>query len=272
MSESKKTFVITRFDPDKDEVPKTQEYEIPVEEDWKVLDAINFIKDEVDPTISHRWSCRMAVCGSCGMMVDGEPKLTCKTALSDYGERVSIEPLANFPIVRDLVTELEGFMEKFKAVKPWVIRAKEEAGASSPPLSDPPLSNKGTFVQSPEELAEFKQFSLCINCMLCYAACPVVANEAEFLGPAAIALGHRYNLDTRDQGQDERNEIFRGEGTVFSCSFANECSEVCPKNVDPAAAVNQAKFGAVIDWATKLVLPRASSRGSSALSSSKGDE
>ena len=209
----------------------------------------------------------MAVCGSCAMMVDGEPKLTCKTALSDYGERVSIEPLANFPVVRDLVTELEGFMEKFKAVKPWVVRAKEQAGAS-----DPPLSDKGTFVQSPEELAEFKQFSLCINCMLCYAACPVVANEAEFLGPAAIALGHRYNLDTRDQGQDERNEIFRGEGTVFSCSFANECSEVCPKNVDPAAAVNQAKFGAVIDWATKLVLPRASSRGSSETSSSKGDE
>ncbi len=255
MGEPTKTFVITRFDPDKDEVPKTQEYEIPVEADWKVLDAINFIKDEVDPSISHRWSCRMAVCGSCGMMVDGEPKLTCKTALSDYGDRVTVEPLANFPIVRDLVTELEGFMEKFQRVKPWVIRAKEDAGAAD---SKPPMNDKGTFVQSPAELAEFKQFSMCINCMLCYAACPVVANEAEFLGPAAIALGHRYNLDSRDQGQDERNEIFRDEGTVFSCSFANECSEVCPKNVDPAAAVNQAKFGAVIDWATSLVLPRAS--------------
>ncbi len=254
MSESKKTFVITRFDPDKDEVPKTQEYEIPVHEDWKVLDAINFIKDEVDPTISHRWSCRMAVCGSCGMMVNGEPKLTCKTRLSDYGDRVIVEPLANFPVIRDLVSELDGFMEKFQAVKPWVIRAKEEAGAVS--ASNPPKSSKGTFVQSAAELAEFKQFSLCINCMLCYAACPVVANEPEFLGPAAIALGHRYNLDSRDQGLDERNEVFRGEGTVFSCSFANECSEVCPKNVDPAAAVNQAKFGAVIDWATSLVLPR----------------
>ena len=110
--------------------------------------------------------------------------------------------------------------------------------------------------QSPAELAEFKQFSMCINCMLCYSACPVVANEPEFLGPAAIALGHRYNVDSRDEGADERNRIFRGEGTVFSCSFANECSEVCPKNVDPAAAVNQAKLNAVIDWATKLVLPR----------------
>jgi len=248
----KKTLVITRFDPDTDEVPKTQEYEIPVHADWKVLDAVNFIKDEVDATISHRWSCRMAVCGSCGMMVDGEPKLTCKTALSDYGDRVTIEPLANFPVVRDLVVELEGFMEKFQRVKPWVIRAKEEAGRPGGPRK----SEKGTYVQSPAELAEFKQFSMCINCMLCYAACPVVANEPEFLGPAAIALGHRYNLDSRDQGQDERNQVFRGEGSVFSCSFANECSEVCPKGVDPAAAVNQAKFGAVIDWATSFVVPR----------------
>jgi len=244
MSEEKKTIVVTRFDPDVDEVPKTQSYEIPVQPDWKVLDALNFIKDNVDPTLSHRWSCRMAVCGSCGMMVNGEPKLTCKDALSSYGDRLEVEPLANFPVVRDLVVELEGFMEKFQSVKPWVIRAKELA------------VEEGTTRQSPAELAEFKQFSMCINCMLCYSACPVVANEPHFLGPAAIALGHRYNLDSRDEGAADRNEVFRGEGNVFSCSFANECSEVCPKNVDPAAAVNQAKFNAVIDWAVGLVLPR----------------
>ena len=114
-----KTIVITRFDPDKDEVRRADEYTIPVEEDWKILDAINYIKDEVDPTISHRWSCRMAVCGSCGMMVNGEPILTCKTALSQYGERIVIEPLANFPVLRDLVVDLDGFMDKFKKVKPW---------------------------------------------------------------------------------------------------------------------------------------------------------
>jgi fumarate reductase iron-sulfur subunit len=191
----------------------------------------------------------MAVCGSCGMMVNGEPTLTCKTALSSYGDTVVIEPLANFPVVRDLVVDLDGFMHKFKSVKPWIMRAKEEAAGAD-------LNEKGTYSQSPEQLAEFKQFSMCINCMLCYSACPVVANEPEFLGPAAIALGHRYNLDSRDEGEGERHQIFRGEGTVFSCSFANECSEVCPKNVDPAAAVNQAKFGAVIDWAKNLVLPR----------------
>ena len=168
---AKKKFIITRFDPDRDQVPKTQEYEIEVEDHWKVLDAINHIKEQVDPSISHRWSCRMAVCGSCGMMVNGEPKLTCKTALKDYGASVTVEPLANFPIVRDLVVELDGFMEKFRSVKPWIIRAKERAEDMEA------LNEKGTFSQSPEQLAAFKQFSMCINCLLCYAACPVVANE-----------------------------------------------------------------------------------------------
>ena len=241
---------ITRFDPDRDQVPKTQEYEIPVESDWKVLDAVNYIKDHVDPSLSHRWSCRMAVCGSCGMMVNGEPKLTCKTALSEYSGHISIEPLANFPIVRDLVVDIDGFMEKFRHVKPWIVRAKERAQDMEA------LNERGTFSQSPGQLEAFRQFSMCINCLLCYSACPVVANEPEFIGPAAIALGHRYNVDSRDQGQRERNEIFRGEGTVFACSFANECSEVCPKHVDPAAAVNQAKLAAVIDWAKGLILPK----------------
>ena len=241
---------VTRFDPDQDEVPKVQEYDIPIQSDWKVLDAINYIKDEVDSSLSHRWSCRMAVCGSCGMMVNGEPKLTCKTSLADYSGSIKIEPLANFPIVRDLVVDIDGFMDKFRQVKPWILRAKERAEDMEA------LNEKGTFSQSPAELGAFKQFSMCINCLLCYSACPVVANEPEFIGPAAIALGHRYNLDSRDEGSRERNETFRGEGTVFSCSFANECSQVCPKNVDPAAAVNQAKLGAVIDWAKGLVLPR----------------
>ena len=180
--------------------------------------------------------------------MNGEPRLTCQDSLRQYGETVTVAPLANFPVIRDLVIELDGFLEKLKAVKPWILRAKELAVEAGP------------MRQSPAQFEEFKQFSMCINCMLCYAACPVVSNEPDFLGPAAIALGHRYNVDSRDEGARERNQIFRGEGTVFSCSYANECSEVCPKHVDPAAAVNQAKFNAVIDWATGLVLPRGGER------------
>ena len=248
MSEARKTFVVTRFDPDRDDAPRTESYEIPVRPDWKVLDALNHIKDEVDPTLSHRWSCRMAVCGSCGMQVNGEPKLTCKTSLRNYGDTIEVAPLANFPVVRDLVVEMEGFMERFKRVKPWIVHAKERA------------AEEGTYRQSPEELAEFKKFSMCINCMLCYAACPVVSNEPDFLGPAALALGHRYNQDSRDDGAAERHAVMRGEGGVFACSFANECSEVCPKHVDPSGAIQQAKLANVIDWLTGLVLRRGEAR------------
>ncbi len=182
------------------------------------------------------------------MNVNGKPKLTCKDPVADYGDVIEVAPLANFPVIRDLVVELEGFMDKFKRVKPWILVAKERA------VQDGPTR------QSPDELADFKQFSMCINCMLCYAACPVIANEPDFLGPAAIALGHRYNLDTRDEGAAERNQVFREDGGVFSCSYANECSEVCPKHVDPSAAIQQAKLNNVIDWVKSFVVPRGGER------------
>jgi fumarate reductase iron-sulfur subunit len=238
-----RTFVLTRFDPDQDQAPRSQSYQVPCNPDWQVLDAINYIKDEIDPTVCHRWSCRMAVCGSCGMSVDGEPKLTCKTPLRAYGERVEVGPLANFPVIRDLVVEFEGFMEKFRAVKPWIIRAKQRA------------AEEGTYSQSPRQLEHYKRFSACINCMLCYSACPVISHEPDFLGPAAIALAHRYNLDSRDEGDRERFRLLREQGGVYHCSYANECSEVCPKNVDPAGAVQQSKMLSTLDWLRGLVMP-----------------
>jgi fumarate reductase iron-sulfur subunit len=147
-------------------------------------------------------------------------------------------------VVRDLVVELEGFLDRLQKVRPWIIEAKEAAAL------------EGTHRQTPEELAAFKKFSMCINCMLCYAACPVVANEPDFLGPAAIALGHRYNQDSRDHGAAERNEVFREDGGVFACSFANECTEVCPKHVDPGYAIQEAKLLTLMDWAKSFVVPR----------------
>ena len=240
---NKKTVKVTRFDPDQDEEPRTEAYEIPVQDDWKVLDALNYIKDEVDPSLSHRWSCRMAVCGSCGMQVNGEPKLTCKTALSDYEDTVEVAPLANFPIIRDLVVELEGFMEKMKTAKPWIMSAKERA------------AEEGPTSQSPEELAAFKQFSMCINCMLCYSACPVYGLEDGFIGPAALALAHRYNMDTRDKGEDERAHVIASSEGIWECTFVGECSVVCPKGVDPAAAIQRTKVETTKNWFKSILMP-----------------
>jgi fumarate reductase iron-sulfur subunit len=237
---------ILRFRPENDEEPVWQTYEVPCLPDWVVLDALNYIKDEMDPTISHRWSCRMGVCGSCGMMVNGVPKLTCSAFVRDYEGPIRVAPLANFPIVRDLVVELESFLEKLKSVKPWIIRKSEK----SPDL--------GEYLQSPEQLENFKQFTMCINCCLCYAACPVLAHEEEFLGPAAIALGFRYNQDSRDEGEGQRLGVLASPEGIWSCSYANECSEVCPKHVDPAAAIQREKLLGFLQWA-RLLSPRGAS-------------
>jgi fumarate reductase iron-sulfur subunit len=185
---------IARYAPDRDEAPSFQSFEVPLRKEWVVLDALNYIKDKVDGTLTYRWSCRMGICGSCGMMVNGEPKLTCATFLSSYGKNatVRVEPLRYFPVVRDLVTALSDFLVKLQKVKPWLIRKDQ------PPLSE------GEFLQTPEQLDLYKQFSMCINCTLCYSACPVVGLDEEFVGPAALALAQRYNLDSRDQGSAER--------------------------------------------------------------------
>ena len=239
-------FQVLRFRPEQDEEPVWQEYEVPCQPDWVVLDALNYIKDEVDPSLSHRWSCRMGVCGSCGTLVNGRPKLTCAAFVRDYTAAIRVEPLSNFPVVRDLVIELDSFIEKLKSVKPWIIRRVEKA------IDD------GEVLQSPQQLEEFKQYSMCINCALCYAACPVLAHEPEFVGPAAIALGYRYNRDSRDEGEAERWDGMHGADGVWACSYANECSEVCPKHVDPAMAIQQSKLTAAAQWTR--ILPKRGAR------------
>jgi len=212
-----------------------------------VLDALNYIKDKVDGSVTFRWSCRMGVCGSCGMMVNGEPKLTCATFLSSYAPGpVRVEPLRYFPVVRDLVVEMSDFMTKFRKVKPWLMRKEEK------PLSE------GEYLQTPQQLENFKQFSMCINCTLCYAACPVYGLDPFFVGPAAIAMAQRYNLDSRDQGAEERMDILAQHEGIWGCTFVGECTKACPKNVDPAGSIQQYKLTAAMSWFKNLLMPKAS--------------
>ncbi|MDE2666250.1 MAG: succinate dehydrogenase/fumarate reductase iron-sulfur subunit [Acidobacteriota bacterium] len=238
------TIEVTRYRPEQEGEPTFQSYEVPLSKDWVVLDALNYIKDHLDGSLSFRWSCRMGVCGSCGMTVNGEPKLTCATFLSHYSPGpIRVEPLQNFPVVRDLVIEMTDFLEKLQSVKPWIVR------------KDDPAPAKGEFLQTPEQLDEFKQFSMCINCMICYAACPVYGLDPQFVGPAAIALAQRYNLDSRDQGEQERLDVLSQHEGIWGCTFVGECTEVCPKNVDPAGAIQQYKLAATKDWFKSFLMP-----------------
>ena len=241
MSDVKVT--VTRYNPDEDEAPRLQTYEVPFKEDWVVLDALNYIKNKLDGSLSYRWSCRMGICGSCGMSVNGVPKLTCSVHLRDYETTgLKIEPLQNFPIIRDLVIDMDDFMLKLKSVKPWIIRQLEQ-----------PLG-AGEFLQSNNQIDHYRQFSQCINCMLCYSACPVYGMENEFLGPAAIALGRRYNLDSRDEGAADRLPVLAASEGIWECTFVGECSAVCPKGVDPAKAIQQTKFDSTNGFALGALL------------------
>jgi fumarate reductase iron-sulfur subunit len=238
------TIKVTRYDPEKRRQPYTQSYTIPYKEDMVVLDALNYIKNHVDGTLTHRWSCRMGVCGSCGMTVNGDSKLTCATFLRDYyPSEVHVDPLANFPVIRDLVVDISDFMDKLQEVKPWIIRSEEK------PVSE------GEYLQSPDELNLYRQFSMCINCTICYAACPVYGHDQSFLGPAAIALAHRYNMDSRDEGQDERAEIIGSTEGIWECTFVGECTRVCPKHVDPAAAIQRSKVQLTKEYFLSLIWP-----------------
>ncbi len=233
---------VARYRPERESEPSFALYEVPLRKDWVVLDALNHVKDNLDGSLSFRWSCRMGVCGSCGMTVNGKPKLTCATFLSDYAPGpIRVEPLRFFPVVRDLVVDIDDFMKKLKQVKPWVIRGKEK------PLQE------GEYLQTPEQLDAFKQFSMCINCLLCYSACPIYGLEPSFVGPAAIALAQRYNMDSRDEAAEERLEILSQKDGMWQCTFVGECSQACPKNVDPAGAIQQYKLTSAVHWLKTLV-------------------
>ncbi len=251
MSANTRTIVVNvlRYVPEDEEQPYHQTYAVPFTDDMSVLQALHYIKDELDGTLSFRWSCRMAICGSCGMMIDGVPKLACHTFLRDYwpGE-VNIEALAHFPIERDLVIVMDDFMQKLESIKPYII------------ANEPRPLNKGENLQTPSELKLFEQFSDCINCLLCYAACPQYGLNSKFIGPGAMALLHRYNLDSRDAGAAERMPVVHAEEGVFNCTAVGYCSEVCPKNVDPANAVNINKMDSAKDYFLRFVAPKGSEK------------
>lgn len=245
---------VLRYRPEQDDKPWLQSFEVPYRMEMSILEALQYIKDHLDGSLAFRWSCRMAVCGSCGYMVNGVPKLGCKTFVRDYVDangkgKVRIEALANFPIERDLIADISDFVQKLEKIKPYIIR--ENQGE----VKD------GEYLQTPEQLARFKQYSMCINCGLCYAACPQYGLNNKFMGPAALALIQRYNKDSRDQGYGQRIPIVNAEEGAWACTFVGYCSEVCPKGVDPAAAVNQAKVESAMDYGLNLIGKSAAQQG-----------
>jgi len=236
---------VLRYRPEKDQEPVWQTFDVPYTEDMSVLQGLQHIKDDIDGSLSLRWSCRMAICGSCGMMINGKPTLSCQTFLRDLAPGpVRVEALAHFEIERDLVVNIDPFIKTFEGLKPYIIPKEERK------------IEQGEYLQTPQQLEQFEQYSSCINCLLCYAACPQFGLNNGFAGPAALALAHRYNADSRDGATAERMEIISTEEGVWSCTAVGYCSEVCPKHVDPANAVNQNKVNSAKDYFLRFLTPR----------------
>lgn len=203
-------------------------FEVPFEPGMTILGALLYVKEKIDHSIAIRYSCRMASCGSCGMKINGIPKLACYTQVSEYSNKtITVEPLDHYPLIRDLVTDFDGFFQVHRSIFPFLIRRDSREQETS----------DSEYEQSSGELDSFLQFSYCIKCGLCNAACPTLATDSLFTGPQALAQAYRYAADSRDEGQIQRNEIIDTKHGIWRCHFAGACSFVCPKGVDPALGI-----------------------------------
>ncbi len=220
-------FIIKRWDPNKGRF-FTSVYTVPVHKGMTVLDALLYIKENLDHTLAFRCSCRMATCGTCGVIINGKPRLACETQILHLKtDTIIIEPLSNLPLVRDLIVDHRPFFEKQRMIKPYLIRRD----------IDEYWNPTREYLQTPEEHERYMQFSYCLTCALCYAACPTPATNIRFLGPQALMNAYRFIADTRDEGLEERIAVIDSPDGCWGCHFSGACSEVCPKGVDPALAI-----------------------------------
>ncbi len=209
-----------------------KEYEVDAPEWVTLLDVLDLIKDRVDGTLSYRKSCRMMICGSCGMRMDGAAVLACKTRMQpivEEGRVPTISAMGNMPIVKDLVVDMAPFWSKIRAMKPWLQPGYDE------------LREKERIV-SQQQMNVIQKEALCIMCGCCVSECNSMEADPEFLGPAALAKGFRFVGDARDGASVERLEDYNSEHGIWDCTRCYFCNERCPKGVDPRDAI--AKLGA----------------------------
>ena len=215
-------FKIHRFDPQ----TKTQyvsTYEVPVRKGTTLLDALLYVKDNLDETLSFRQSCRMGICGDCAINVNGKPMLACYTQVLDLGaDSLNVEPLATLPVIKDLVVDPQPFFDTVKKIKTYLIKPEDT------------LKETEEFTQTPDELKKYWALTLCIKCSICYSACPAAIDE-RFLGPATLTANYRFVKDSRDEGLNERLKPMADN--IWLCTQCNSCTLFCPKLLSCADSI-----------------------------------
>ncbi len=225
----KVTLRIQRFDPEKDAKPYWQEYTVEVEENERVLDALNKIKWEQDGTLTFRRSCAHGICGSDAMRINGVNRLACKVLFQDLGDTVTVQPILGLPVIKDLVVDMEPFFEHYRAVMPYLI-------------NDEPVPPNRERYQSQEDRARFDDTTKCILCAACTTSCPSFFwGRSSYLGPAAIVNAHRFIFDSRDKATEERLAILADKDGVWRCRTIFNCVEACPREIDITRAIQEVK-------------------------------
>jgi len=217
-------FRILRFDPLKDEKPYFQDFTSNVGEMDSILEALIDIRNIQDPTLSFRYGCREAVCGACGMVINGNITLACKTSVKSINRaQIIVEPLPNLEIQKDLIVDMDPFFKSMESIEPF-LQPKE------------PLPEKGHVIQE-KQMEKIFQFVTCLWCGCCYTACPVVARDKQYIGPAALAKLYRFVKDPRDgRNASFWTRINNADG-LWGCDTVFKCNEVCPKDVRPADGI-----------------------------------
>lgn len=215
-------FKINRFNPETNE-HFTSTYKVPVYKGTTILEGLQYIKDNLDETLTFRHSCRMGICGSCGINVNGKPMLACYTQVLDLGvDSVTLEPLSNMPVIKDLVVDIQPFFDTYNRIKTILIKNEEE------------LKKPNEFTQMPQELKKFWDLTLCIKCSICHSACPAAIDE-RFLGPSALTANYRFITDSRDEGGEQRLKAMADN--IWLCTQCNSCTLFCPKLLQCANAI-----------------------------------
>ena len=214
---------IYRYDPDVDAKPRMQDYEVPITRERMLLDVLEHVK-RLDPTFAYRRSCREGVCGSDGMNINGRSGLACITNIRSLKEPVVIRPLPGFPVIRDLIVDMTRFFRQYHSVRPHVV-----------PKGPLPERER---LQTPEEREALNGLYECILCACCSSSCPSYWwNPERFLGPAALLQASRFIADTRDGATEERVDELNDVYKLFRCRVIMNCADVCPKGLNPAAAI-----------------------------------
>jgi len=223
---------VLRYNPEKGSKSYWQQFTLEVESHFTVLDVLNKVHWQIDGSLAYRRSCRSAICGSCAMKVNGQNILACETSYQSISKkRLKIEPLPGFPVIKDLVVDMERFFSKINRVKPYLIL-------------DKPTPDK-EFLQSPEQFEEIRDSILCILCGSCTSSCPSLWANENYLGPAALLKAYRFIFDSRDDGANERLDIINDRNGLWRCHTIFNCMEACPKNIKITEWLSKLKTKAV---------------------------